>query len=110
MGSSTSRPVPEPPLDMPGAGEGPDREPKRRGDVDGAPDQHEHLAKREEVGGRDDEGLEDDAEAAGHDDGGAERGDEDAEQVAAVARRFFGGFGIHAVDFTLRDWPGWRPS
>src|SRR5262249_28345321 len=84
---------------MPGPGKGPGGEPRRCGGAGGASGIDEDLAKAEIVGGSKDEGLDNDAETAGHHDGSAERGNEDAQQTGAMTRRFFRGFGIHAAHY-----------
>ncbi len=61
----------QPPLDVPGPGEGPRREPQGYGGVDGAPEPNEVVAKPQAGGGGNDAGLENDAEPAGDDDGRA---------------------------------------
>ena len=49
-----------------------------------------------------DTGLEHDAETARDDDGRGERGNEDADDIGAVARRFLGDFRIHARSLGLK--------
>src|SRR5262245_33775256 len=84
---------------MPGPGESPEREPEGEARIDHAADPKERLAQPEPRGRREDGRLEDDAKAARDDDGRAERGEEDGENVAAVPRHSLGSFGVHAGRF-----------
>src|SRR6185437_3434212 len=87
----------EPPLDVPGPGEGPGREPKGDSRVDGGPEPNKAFAKPQTGGRGNDPGLENNGEPAGDNDGRGKRSDEDSDDVGAVAPLFLGNFGIHAA-------------
>src|SRR5262245_60391150 len=99
----------EPPLHMPRPGKRPQRKPKGEPRIDYAADPKKRVAKPEPCGRREDGRLEHDTEAARDDDGRAERGEEDRENVAAVPRHSLGSFGVHDSRFRGFE-PNRRPS
>ena len=92
----------EPPLDVPGPGEGPGCEPKGYSRVDGGAEPNKAFAKPQTGSGGNDPGLENNGEPARDDDRRGKRRDEDADDVGAVAPRFLGNFGIHALHLGLK--------
>src|SRR6478609_6164209 len=89
------KPRGKPPLDMEGAGERPGEQPKGDQPGDDAAYQHKGLAEVEQVCAGDNEGDDDDAEAAGDHDRGADRGDEDGDGVVSAVAGTRAGFSVH---------------
>ena len=83
------------PLHMGGPGESPSEQPQGDQPGEDASHQHEGLAELEQIGAGDNEGLDDDAEAAGDHDRGAERGDEDRDWVLSAVAGTRVGFRVH---------------
>ena len=95
LGLVDVEPLAEPPLDMKRTSKTPDKQPQSEQRHEDARHHDDGAAKLEQVRAGHDEGLDDNTEAAGHADRGAEGRDEHPDWVAAGAALMGVSFGVH---------------